>query len=346
MFGDNLLATENRAMFVFFIIILLLIIFGISLHILRRYLKKAKKAELEKKRLLRLEAPIIIIVILLVLQFILGSILSNDAITSKSVTGITNTIMVWAFTYVLTVLGGIIIDNWSDHVSKARMDARHEEIVPLVKSITNIILTLAALFVTLHLWGVQIGGLLASIGVVGIILSFAFKDTLSNIFGGLSLIMDNSFKKGDLLELDDGEFGFVMETNLRSTKLKGFDNKELVIPNGMLANMKIKNYALPNSVIRIKVQVGVAYGTKVEEFEKIMYELMNSNKNILKYPKPQIMLEKLSDFSLEFSLLFFISDFHNMLSIKSQVTKDVYATLGKNGIKIPFPTRTVYMKKI
>ena len=85
--------------------------------------------------------------------------------------------------------------------------------------------------------------MLASLGIAGLALSLALRDTLANVFGGIALIMDKNFKVGDTVKLESGESGKVLDIGLRSTKIRTWDNEVIIMPNGLLANAKTINYA-------------------------------------------------------------------------------------------------------
>lgn len=326
---------------------LVLILIIILIHFFkRRILKYAKKKiHISPKRLTKLEVPLVLIGIVISIDIIVSKIINTYTPLNLEITNLTNTLLILLVTYILMVISGIILERWNDTMSNGKKEKAHEEMLPLTKSVTNIILIIAAIFLVLDTWGVEIGGLLASVGVVGIILSFAFKDTLANIFGGIALSMDNSFSKGDLIELDDGEVGYIIEINLRSTRMKNFDDQEILVPNGRMANMTIKNYAHPTKTMRIKINVAVAYGSNITKFKKVVMKLLESQAVILKYPKPTIFFLEMGDYSLNFKIAFFVKNYNNLYKVRSDMTEKIYKELKKNKIKIPFPTRTLYMNQ-
>ncbi|MCF7866727.1 mechanosensitive ion channel family protein [Candidatus Woesearchaeota archaeon] len=324
-----------------------LIILILIIHLFKKQIiNYAKiKTKLNTSNLSKLETPIILMGAVIAVQITATKIVTLYTTVGQEITLLINTLLIILITYILATTSKIILHKWNQDLAKIRKDNAHEEIIPLAKSIINIILSIVAIFIILNIWGVEVAGLLASVGIIGIILSFAFKDTLANIFGGIALIMDNSFKKGDLIELNDGEIGYIEEINLRSTRIKNFDAQEVLIPNGIMANMKIKNYAHPSETLRIKIDVAIAYGSDVVKFKKVINKLLDKEKILLKFPKHKIFFEKLADYSLNFKITFFIKNYHDFYSIKSDMTEKIYAELRKNNIKIPFPTRTLYMEK-
>lgn len=325
------------------IILTLILITIVIIEIFRKriYSFFKKKTNVSKLKLMKLEFPVIMLLVVLGAQIIIDKLLSQFSLDA-TIGRTTTTILIILLTYTLMIIASFIIEAWSSHLHRVRRDDTHEEIVPLTKSITNIILSLIALVFILQTWNVAVGALLASLGVAGIVLGFAFKDTLTNIFGGLLLMIDDSFRKGDLVELPDGEIGYIEETNLRSTKLKNFDNEEVLIPNGTLVNMKIKNYAHPSKSIRIRIHVSIAYGSNIDKAESVIMDVITKKKESLRYPKPTILFEEMADYSLNLKVMFYIKDYHELFQVKSDTTKEIYNALRKNNIPIPFPTRTLY----
>ena len=302
------------------------------------YFSKSKRV-LEKSIFSKIELPIIVVIILIGFQLSIHQVMES---TSAFENLIITTIVI-----VITVMFMGLIEILLFHLRKTNEEKKsefHDEMFPLMNSLIKILLVFVALIVILQLWGVKVGALLASLGVAGVILGFAFRDSLVNIFGGIALIGDDSFKKGDVIRLDSGEFGEVVEMGLRSTKIKTFDSEYLVIPNGLLATSKFVNLARPTKTLRLVIPINVAYGSDVGFVEEVILEAIKGRRDVLKFPKREVRFIKMSDFSLEFELIFFISNYKDMFEMKSEITKKVYDSLRKNNIEIPFPTRTIYQR--
>jgi MscS family membrane protein len=300
-----------------------------------------KKKKFDKRTILKIENPLAFIIILIGIQLAIKRILFSDEFYSDIIT----TLIIIVITYVLTKIAAILLDVWGHNMTKKKGYEFHDEVLPLSKSVTKIIFFLIALIVILQLWGVQVGAMLASLGVAGVILGFAFKDTLTNIFGGISLIVDNSFRRGDVVQLEAGEMGEVMEINLRSTKIKNFDNELVIIPNGQLANTKIVNYAQPTPTMRILIPISVAYGNDPDNVKEVLLGALQGRDDILKYPKRTIRFEKMADYSLNFSVIFYIKNYKEMFNIRNDITTQIYKDLYRHNIEIPFPARTIFKGK-
>ncbi len=141
----------------------------------------------------------------------------------------------------------------------------------------------------------------ASAGIVGLALSFAAKDTLSNLFAGVSIIMDAPYKEGDYIILETGERGQVTEIGLRSTRILTRDDVEITIPNGIIGNGKIINEAGgPPSQHRIRAAVGVAYGSDIDQVMEVLVAVAIAHPEVLSIPEPRVRFRTFGDFALNF----------------------------------------------
>ena len=302
---------------------------------------RTKSENVNHKVLSVIETPLILLVILVGLELaIRKAIVSHEGFTN-----LLETAAIVILTYTLIRLGIIILEVWSRRMTKMKGQEFHSEVLPLMKSVTSIVLSLLGVVLLLQVWEIEIKTLVTSLGVVGVVLGIAFQQTLINIFGGISLIMDDSFHEGDLIQLDDGEMGEVMEINLRSTKLKNFDAESIIVPNGQLANKKLINLAQPTPTSRVKIPVSVAYGSDPDKVKKVLHDSLRNHPDILTMPRRRARFIGFGESSIDFELFFFINQYRRFWDIKDQVLTQVYKDLYANGIEIPFPIRTIVQAK-
>ena len=179
----------------------------------------------------------------------------------------------------------------------------------LLHNAMKVILVALAVYFIFIAWNIDVTAWLASAGIVGLALSFAAKDTLSNLFAGVSIVMDAPYKTGDFIILDSGERGVVTEIGLRSTRILTRDDIEITIPNGIIGNSTIINEAGgPPSQHRIRVAVGVAYGSDLDHVIDTLQEVAHENADILETPAPRVRFRAFGDSSLNFELLGWIAD--------------------------------------
>lgn len=221
-----------------------------------------------------------------------------------------------------------------------------ERVIPLLQKILKTIVLILGLFFVFSAWNINLTPLLTTAGIAGLAIGLAVKDSLNNIVGGIQLVLDRTFKVGDKVEIEGVQPGVILDIGLRSTKLKTYDNEVIFIPNGILANSKIKNFTEPDLSIRVNVQFGVEYGSDLRKVNKIVLDAIQNIEGVLEEPAPAVQFLNMSDFSLDFVARVWVREYSGAYSMKLKVTDEIYKTLSKEGIGIPFPTQTIYTKGI
>lgn len=239
----------------------------------------------------------------------------------------------------------IIVDEWGKTFAKKTKAVIDDSLLSLFHKFINAFFIILAFIFILQEWGVQIGPFLASLGIAGIAIGFAVKDSLANIFGGIQLIIDKTFKVDDVIKVGNDIFGKVTDIGIRSTRILTWDNELLIIPNGYLSNAVIQNYAQPDLSARVVVDFGVAYGTDVRKVKTIVEEMISKMEGVLKDPAPSVIFALMADSSLNFTLRFWVESYTERLNMKVEATNRIYELLNKHKIEIPFPQRTVHIIK-
>lgn len=219
-----------------------------------------------------------------------------------------------------------------------------DQLIDFGVKITYIIGWCLGVLYALTVWGVQIGPLLASLGVLGIAVAFALQQSLGNIFGGVSMMLDRTVHVGDVVELDALTSGEVVEIGLRATKIRTFNNEILIIPNGILANGRIKNIVLPEPKVRVVVPFGVAYGTNIEKVKTLVLKEVKQVKGYLAEPEPIVRFLEMGASSLNFKAYFWVEQYSMRFAAIDEANTRIYNALGKAGIEIPFPQMDVHIK--
>jgi small-conductance mechanosensitive channel len=155
--------------------------------------------------------------------------------------------------------------------------------------------------------------------------------------------MDNAYRVGEYIILESGERGEVVEIGIRSTRIKTRDDVIITIPNSIMANSKIINESAPIPRFRIRVPVGVAYGSNLEKVEEVLLAVTDANENIEKYPEPRVRLRTFADSSVSFELLCWVKDPRDKGRQTHNLLKAAYNAFDEQGITIPFPQRDVHI---
>ena len=167
--------------------------------------------------------------------------------------------------------------------------------------------------------------------------------------GRIYIMSDRPVRVGDYVELESGRKGYVTDVGWRSTRIRELPNNIIVVPNSRLAGSIITNFYLPEPEMACLVQVGVAYNSDLEKVERVTIDV---GKKVLKkvtggVPEfvPFIRYHTFSDFSINFTVILRVNEFVDKYLITHEFVKELHKRYKKEGIEIPFPIRTVYMRK-
>lgn len=217
--------------------------------------------------------------------------------------------------------------------------------VTLFDNVAKIVIFGAGVYAIFVVWNIDMTAWLASAGIAGIAIGFAAKDTLSNLFAGVFIIADAPYKVGDYIELDKGGRGKVVNIGLRSTRILTRDDIEVTIPNSIIGNSMIINQSGgPHEKMRVRLQIGVAYGSDVDQVKKILVEAAETDPLVCSSPEPRIRFRKFGASSLDFELLFWVDKPEDKGRVVDAMNTAVYKQLAEAHIEIPYAKQDLYIK--
>lgn len=194
----------------------------------------------------------------------------------------------------------------------------------------------------LRISGVDISVLLTASAAIFIGLGFALQQLFQDLIAGVLIILDQSLKVGDIIEID-GKVGRVQKISLRSTRAYTRNERVMIIPNHMFMDDLLFNWTQNNNVIRDNVSVGIAYGSDTELAKKLLLESTQVVKEILTEPKPNVLFDEFGDSSLNFSVNFYVNDAFSVQRIKSDLRFEIDKQFREHKISIPFPQRDLHI---
>jgi small-conductance mechanosensitive channel len=241
-----------------------------------------------------------------------------------------------------------IINQFAKHLLETwrRRGRQGNEMIIMTGHLARLVVIVGAAFLVLSTWDINITPLLASAGIAGVAVALAAKETLSNFFGGISLMFDQPFKTGDYIILDSGERGEVMQIGMRSTRILTRDEIMISIPNSVITNAKIINESAPLPRFRVRVKIGVAYGSDIKQVEEVLLKVAKNNRMVVPKPDPRVRFRRFGDSSLDFELLCWGHSPEQKGKLIHNLNSEVYMAFEKAGIVIPFPQRDVYLRSI
>ncbi|WP_281194911.1 mechanosensitive ion channel family protein [Halorubrum sp. F4] len=226
-------------------------------------------------------------------------------------------------------------------VAAVNAEGSRFDFAPVFSNVWTLAVLVGGAGTLLWLWGIEITPLLGAAGVAGIAVGFAAKDTVANFFGGIALYFDDTYKIGDYVVLDDGTAGSVIKVGVRSTTLLTRDEVMVTVPNAVLNASKVTNESAPGRRRRVRIPIGVAYGTDVDAFEELAIEVALAESLVLDSPKPRARLRSFGDSALQYEILCWVNGPTRRRRAQHELNRALYKALGEAGIEIPYPKRDV-----
>lgn len=203
---------------------------------------------------------------------------------------------------------------------------------------------LIILLITLHSVGVNVTAVFAASAALLIGIGLALQTLFQDIISGVFILIDQSVHVGDIIEID-GKVGRVEEIKLRTTRAVTIDNKVLVIPNHLYLENSLYNWTQNGTTTRESVEVGVAYGSDVQLVKKLLLQAASTNDRVLSEPEPAVVFTNFGDSSLDFKLVFTLSDSFKAQFPKSEIRFEIDRLFRENNVSIPFPQRDIHIIK-
>ncbi len=167
-------------------------------------------------------------------------------------------------------------------------------------------------------------------------IGFGLQKIIANFVSGLIILFERPVRIGDYVTIGE-QSGTVSQIKIRATTLNDLDNREILIPNEALISERVTNWTLSNSVTRLKIPVGIAYGSDTDKARDLMLETLKAHPKVLDVPAPQVLFLGFGDSSLDFELRIFLQNFEDRFPMSHIVHTEIYKALNNAGITIPFP---------
>jgi small-conductance mechanosensitive channel len=212
------------------------------------------------------------------------------------------------------------------------------------------VIYVVGLLIILTVLGISITPLITALGVGGLAVALALQDTLANLFAGMHILVEKSIRVGDFIRLESGQEGYVQDITWRTTRVRMLPNNMVVIPNSKLAQSVVTNYYLPEPRMSLLIPVSVSYSSDPEKVERILVEEAKKGAaeipGMLAEPEPFVrFIPGYGDSSLDFTLVCQVREFTDQFPAQHELRKRIFKRFRQEGIEIPFPHRTVYLRE-
>ncbi len=247
-------------------------------------------------------------------------------------------------TAVAAKLAALIVRQYGQGVSTAL------PVTTLTQNLASLAVAAIGILILLNSLGVSITPILTALGVGGLAVALALQDTLANLFAGFYISLAGQVRPGDYIKLDGGVEGYVTDISWRSTAVRALANNLILVPNAKLGQAIVTNYHLPEKRMSLLVPISVSYACDPDHVERVLVEEAvlgaRSIPGLLGEPAPFVrFIPGFGNSSLDFTLICQVAEFVDQYLAQHELRKRIFKRFRLEGIEIPFPIRTLYIRR-
>ncbi len=268
------------------------------------------------------------------------SVLEEDGTLTR------NSITLWNLIQALVILGLTLIASRNLPgflevfvLNRSRLDSGTRY---AIVGVLGYIIVAIGLVMAFNRLGTQWSQLQWVVAALGVGVGFGLQEIIANFISGLIILFERPVRVGDYVTIGD-QSGTVTRIQIRATTLGDLDNREILIPNKSLITERVTNWTLSNSITRLIVPVGVAYGSDTDQVQSIISDVVKANERVLDSPRPQVLFLGFGDSSLDFEVRAFLKTFEDRFPVSHALHTEINRALAKANITIPFPQRDLHI---
>ena len=247
----------------------------------------------------------------------------------------------------VVVLGACVIIALVDrYLWELYFQQRHRVKVPkFLTEVVGVLILIIAIFLVLQIgYDLSINALLIAPGIAAVVIGLAAQDLVGNILAGIALQIGKPFVDGDWL-LVDNRYAEVTEVNWRSTRLQTVDDISIEIPNREMTRITIVNLNRPRRLHAERIPITLDYGAPPTRVKSVLLHAVANAKGVLPEPKPQVFLKNFGESGIDYEIRFWLEDYAVYSQVCDAIRTNMWYSLRRHGIRIPYPTRTVQLER-
>jgi MscS family membrane protein len=288
-----------------------------------------------------------LLVLLISIKIATPRLLFVDSTVRKIIDQIIFALFVLVIAIIIWKLIDFLVLWYKDLAERSGHKDFQEAALNLAQRTGHIVVIIVGILLILDNFGVNVSAMITALGVGGLAISLAARETLSNMISGIMILMDQPFRIGDRVEIQGlNTWGDVMDVGLRSTRIQTRDNRMVIVPNANISNNQVINYTYPDPKYRMQIDVGVGYGTDLTLVRKVIAQAVQGIEGVLVDKPVDVILTDFTDTKLTFRVRWWIESYTETRRILDRVNEVIYQSLKNVNIQTTSSTTTVESRKL
>ena len=252
-----------------------------------------------------------------------------------------------AVVYLSWQIINFLIEWYLRNLSKRTDTTRMGGLVISVRRTIHIVILVIATIVLMDHFGLNVTGITAAFGILGLAFSLAAKDTLADAISGYIILFDQPFRVGDRIEIQELDtWGDVVDIGIRTTRIRTLNNRMVIIPNSIIGKNQVINLSYPDPRFVMSINISLAHGTNIEEARKILHDTVRNVETVLEDKPVKVYYYEMGETAMQFRVIWWIKSFEDRLVSFDQVNTALQGALDTAGIVTPYPTYHILYEKL
>ena len=308
-------------------------------------LTKKTKTKFDDILIDMIEEPLVVVVVVVGVWYSLGRLVFSEGLT-EFIAHSMHAAIILTITWMIVRLLDALIEQYIVPMADKSETDLDDMILPVVRKAAHAMIWILGIIVALNNAGIEIGPLIAGLGIGGLALAMAAKDTVANFFGGFTIFTDKPFKVGDRIKVGDFD-GSIYEVGLRSSRMRTLEGRMVTIPNARIADSMIENVS-EEPTRKVVNKLGLVYDVSADQIRQAM-DLLNaiaveSSESIDE--KVIIGFTGFGDSALELTFIYYIKSGADIIGVQTDINLKILEQFTANKLDFAYPTQTIYTKSM